>query len=121
MPFDWGEFLNLARYLQGNSTVAFSQEAGLRTAVSRAYYAAFCHAVEFARRNLGYRPTYDEEEHKEIRKHLAGKGRANIADFLNDLRQWRNDCDYRPEVANIQFYALHAIERAEQVFAGLGR
>ena len=41
MSFDWSEYLNLAQELAGQATGPSSQEAKLRSAVSRAYYAAF--------------------------------------------------------------------------------
>lgn len=44
MSFDWLEYLNLAQELAGQATKPSSQEAKLRSAVSRAYYAAFCEA-----------------------------------------------------------------------------
>lgn len=42
MSFDWHEYYVLARELSGVSSVPSSIDAKLRTAMSRAYYAAFC-------------------------------------------------------------------------------
>ena len=44
MNFDWSEYLNIARELAGQATASFSAEAKKRSAISRAYYAAFCSA-----------------------------------------------------------------------------
>lgn len=41
MSFDWEEYLDLARNMSGESSNPPSQEARLRCAISRAYYAAF--------------------------------------------------------------------------------
>ena len=41
MSFDWLEYLSLAHELVGLSPGAASHEARLRSAISRAYYAAF--------------------------------------------------------------------------------
>jgi hypothetical protein len=54
MPFDWREYLNLARQLAGLQGSDYSQEAVERSAVSRAYYAAFCWARNYAEKNLGF-------------------------------------------------------------------
>ena len=43
MRFDWREFLDLA-YFWGRGDTRYSQESAYRSAVSRAYYAAFCYA-----------------------------------------------------------------------------
>ena len=42
MSFDWSEYLKLAQELAGQTGNPASQEARLRAAVSRAYYAVFC-------------------------------------------------------------------------------
>lgn len=55
MTFDWTEFLKLARELQeraDDADLPFAPEAAKRTAVSRAYYAAFCHARNYAEKGL---------------------------------------------------------------------
>jgi hypothetical protein len=48
VSFDWVEFLALANDLRGRLGALYSEEAANRTAVSRAYYAAFCHARNYA-------------------------------------------------------------------------
>jgi len=55
MAFDWREYFKLSQFLQGQG-VSFTQEAAFRCAVSRAYYAAFCHARNYARDRLGFSP-----------------------------------------------------------------
>ena len=49
MSFDWKEYLNLAYFLSGRREKTYSPEGGYRSAVSRAYYAAFCYARNHAR------------------------------------------------------------------------
>ena len=41
MSFDWSQYLNLAKELAGQATIPAEQEARLRDAISRSYYAAF--------------------------------------------------------------------------------
>jgi hypothetical protein len=55
MPFDWNQYLTLAKTL----SQAVTDEASLRSAVSRSYYSAFKLALERAELN-GYRDKFDE-------------------------------------------------------------
>ncbi len=70
MAFDWREYLDLARSLTQPGT-GFTQEAALRCAMSRAYYAAFCHARNYARDHHGFMPAYDPSDHKLVRDHFT--------------------------------------------------
>lgn len=117
MPFDWSEFLAVARHLQGQSGPGYSEEAANRTAISRAYYAVFGRVCEFAEANLGFRRAGSGRDHRSLREHLYHQGGQwpAIADDLNDLRQWRNLCDYGPDVQNLQILVMDAIRRAEQI------
>lgn len=49
MTFDWREYLTLAENLCTNSHTFPNQEACFRVAISRAYYAAFCTARNYAK------------------------------------------------------------------------
>ena len=96
MAFDWHDYLEFARFLQ-TQTGAPYEEAALRTAVSRSYYAAFGHAHEYACDYLGFTPRRKPEEksqdHGRLRSHLAKK-RYAVSVKQGQLRDWRNDCDY---------------------------
>lgn len=48
MSFDWVDFLALADALVRDPNSPGPEEASLRSASSRAYYAAFCSARDFA-------------------------------------------------------------------------
>ena len=94
MAFDWREYLNLAKCLAGQEGIVPNQEASFRSAVSRAYYAAFCHARNRARDLDGFSPKGTGDDHQRVRKHFKCQGKESIASTLDDLRQWRNHCDY---------------------------
>lgn len=47
MSFDWQEYLNFAGELAGVAGCVSCEEAGQRSAISRAYYAAFCIAKNY--------------------------------------------------------------------------
>jgi hypothetical protein len=119
MPFDWSEYLALAQYLQGQSNSEFSQEAALRCAVSRAYYAAFCHARNYARDHHGFKPYHNPDDHPRVREHFRKLGNAKIAGDLELLRQWRNQCDYDDNISSISLMFLGARTAAQNIFESL--
>jgi hypothetical protein len=98
MAFNWKEFLDLAIALQtGRSD--YPHDAALRSAVSRAYYAAYCIARDYARDKEGLSLANMPSDHSLVRRHYLRHGRDDLASELDDLRQWRNVCDYE-EVIN---------------------
>ncbi len=119
MTFDWKEYLNLAQHLQVPIGSSFTQEARFRSATSRAYYAAFCYARNFARDQHGFRPNYKSNDHWRVREHFQKRQMAEIATKLDKLRQWRNTCDYDDVVANVSHLVSSAITKAQEVFKKL--
>ncbi len=115
MRFNWREFLAFAQATATLSGVGFSVEAAQRSAVSRAYYAAFCHAREYATLQLGYSPSYTARDHVSLRAHLRLHGLEPIAEMLARLRIWRNRCDYTNQVANLVEMLRNALETSELV------
>jgi hypothetical protein len=107
MPFDWREYLEFARSLQGQSGTRFSQEAILRAVIGRAYYAAYGHALRYARDYLGFAPRQRLEDrtqdHGRLRAHLRQRRRAFAASKVERLRDWRNTCDYDEDPPNFDF------------------
>jgi len=51
MSFDWADYLTLAQELADQAASSQSTEAKLRSAISRAYYAAFCKESNHLRTN----------------------------------------------------------------------
>src|SRR5207302_4999761 len=94
MPFDWRGYLELARFLQAQAGSAANHEAFLRSALSRAYYAAFCHARNHARDHLGLRLRGEADDHGALRARFKTGKMKGISDKLQRLREWRNACDY---------------------------
>lgn len=96
--FDWADFLELARRLTVGEQDDLS-EARYRTAVSRAYYAAFNRCRELAVRS-GWRPSGRSRDHRELVDWLAKKkGKYILARELSELRSVRNDADYDASAA----------------------
>ena len=115
MHFDWREYLKLARFLQGQNGVTYSQEAAFRSAVSRAYYAAYCYARNYAKDYQGFRPSGYVEDHEKLRKHFQDRGQLHIVRDLRRLRGWRNQCDYDDVIKNFDFILRSSLQRAEKV------
>jgi hypothetical protein len=120
MPFDWHDYLDLARWLEANTPPGTSDEAAKRTAISRAYYAAFCYARNYARHYLGFVPRDDETDHGRLRAHLRQRRRHGTADKLDSLRDARNQCDYDDNVTEDLAAMLGtALREADYVFQSL--
>lgn len=98
MPFDWKEYLALARSLENQAGIGFSVEATTRCAVSRAYYAAFCHARNHAVSKLRYVRVKGREDHRGVRDHFIKRGQNKVANKLETLDRWRGNCDYDDEM-----------------------
>jgi hypothetical protein len=117
MCFDWKDFLRLAEHLAGVSSASpsYSEEAAKRTAVSRAYYAAFCYARQRYSQTDDFKPKYGPEDHKLLRDYLQSKGGVEKADQLNELRVLRNCCDYEGVVNDLELAVSQALQLAKQI------
>lgn len=127
MGFDWKDYLILAQFLHGNSAIKYSEEAARRAAVSRAYYAAYCYARNYARDNLGFVPEGNGSDHGNLiswynvfdnyNPQLSG-----IGDNLAELLQWRNTCDYDdvPDILiTLSLLAESALDDAQEIIDAL--
>lgn len=108
VSWNWSEYYHIARFLcsdcQGDKT-GFSKDAEIRCGISRAYYAAFHVAMDYAMKNTientRFNPKPEEAKsadiHKLVIQYYHDKHKDAIAQKLGMLRDWRNDCDYHPE------------------------
>lgn len=124
MKFDWSEYFYLAKELAETS-----QEAELRSAVSRAYYSAFCLARNYLRdiqqyprlwRNI----TYDINAHKYVaEKFIYNQSKSQtmieIGKDLNRLRKMRNKADYEDTMFNLKREARTALMLAQNIILAL--
>ncbi|HWB84976.1 MAG TPA: hypothetical protein VG675_12595 [Bryobacteraceae bacterium] len=93
-PFNWNEYLNLATTLSANA-----DEASQRTAISRAYYAAFHAATLHAKAN-----GYAERSHGRLWKMYAADGDLNakrLSHMGNLMKKMREDADYVASVPRV--------------------
>jgi hypothetical protein len=121
MPFDWREYLEVGRFLEQHAATSGSQEAFLRSAVSRAYYAAFCHVRNYARDKLDFRPRNDADDHGRLHARLKQGKLRGVAVKLERLREWRNACDYEDQLPFDPGPILTlALDQSSSVVSGLG-
>jgi uncharacterized protein (UPF0332 family) len=99
----------------GGNAKGYSQEAAERSAVSRAYYAAFGCARNYAQNALGFTPQAGSEDHRRLREHFRQQGLLRLASDLNRLRAWRNACDYERQVAQLSNYVRVGIQLASTI------
>lgn len=93
-------FLNLARRLLEKEC----NPEGLRSSVSRAYYAAFNVAAEFLSA-LGHDVPRDAKGHKQAYFYLNNcndEALIQVGRHLNDLRSLRNHADYDLETSHVE-------------------
>lgn len=123
MSFDWVEFLELAYSLAFNPDSPGPQEAALRSAISRAYYAAFHCALDRACKE-GFVPTNKGSDHYLVREHFNDPNRPSrlryrIYSDLNRLYADRRAADYENRIAAPQKTAESAVKVAKRMLGNL--
>lgn len=114
MAFDWSEYLMVAQSLS-QGTVCNSVEAARRSAVSRAYYAAYGHARRYATRRLTFTPSRSADDHWRLCEYLAEKRYEDLANDLEELRRWRNQCDYDDTVGALEGLVSASLKGARNI------
>lgn len=118
MSFDWREYFNLAQALVQNKAM-FHNEAAVRSAVSRAYYAAYCYARNHACKKLGFVITKKSKDHGRLRDFFKSRNQIRIAKDLDELKQHRNRCDYNDTVPHLNDVYGDAVKRTRNIFKRL--
>ncbi len=126
MKFDWSEYFNVAKELAETS-----KEAELRSAVSRAYYSAFCLARNYLRDIQQYprlwrNKTYDINAHQYVaEKFIYNQSKSQtmieIGKDLSRLRKMRNKADYEDTMFNLKREARTALMLAENIISALSK
>jgi len=116
MRFQWSAYLALAESLV-SSDLPGGQEASLRSAISRAYYAAFATARQQSRERYSRQMVSSAAEHRDIAAFYALRGDTGgvIAAHLTRLRFLRNRADYDDVIGAPDATAHEAIVRARNV------
>lgn len=119
MSFDWSEYLILAQELASTSITSALEEAKLRSAISRAYYAAFCKARNY----LIYEDREVIPRNANVHQYVidkfetsAQKDRQTIGFLLRHMRSIRNIIDYQDRFhRNLKKTATGVLTEAAEV------
>ena len=120
MTFDRSEYLQLARELAGQAVSPAKEEAKLRSAVSRAYYAAFCKARNYLRDVEGHSIPPGPESHQYVRvefENSPDKLRRMVGWELGQLRIRRNRVDYDDSVTGLSSLVEISLRAAQDVIS----
>ena len=125
MSFAWTEFLQLAQALERDPINPGPEEASLRCAISRAYYAAFIMARNFGRNNGEFVPTGTGSDHSLVKKHFmssSNRTRKKIGTDLDRLLYSRTLADYEDILqSNAASMARSSVTRASNVINRLNK
>ena len=121
MSFDWSEYLALAQQLAGKANISATQESRLRSAISRAYYAAFIQARNFLRDREGVViPTLSA--HQFVIRQFSNSPdalRQEIGSNLKLMRYYRNQADYDDILDQLPRKARATLKLAAKVIQDL--
>lgn len=118
-PFAWTHFLEFADTLRASDS-----EAALRSAVSRAYYAAFHEARRHVQRTKNVQFARDGRAHEQVPAELCARGASRIergvARNLEMLKKARHDADYELQAStNWTRQCATAIDLARHIVSQL--
>lgn len=117
MSFNWREYLTLSEGLKARPDLLGTRETSFRSAASRAYYAAYQCAREYACTE-GFEPHYGDSSHKELQKHFCNhipphQTYKKISVQLDRLRDIRVKADYLSKLDSPESLASSAIGMAK--------
>lgn len=118
MPFDWSEYLKLAKELLENSDIVANEESKRRSTISRAYYFSFGFARKFLKDMYGEDLPEEGSVHSFVIRSLKEKPENELVRAgtrLENLKDNRIKADYKDEVTGLKRLADLSILDAEQV------
>ena len=112
MPFDWSEYLTLAKSVQGDVSATLAYK---RTAITRAYYATFHRAAVYAENCNRKKDQRLRGEHTAVqvwfKSQRASVPHQDIGHRLANLHSLRKQCDYSDrddlDLAKLLTYAIN--------------
>jgi SH3-like domain-containing protein len=117
MPFNWEEFIALAKYLNNQTSSGTLsgdlRESADRTAVSRIFFAAHHLAKNYIvivkKDNRAFQN--GTSEYGAVNSYFKRSGyKSPIYKYLTDLREWRRICDHDDEVTNLDYIKSEAFK-----------
>ena len=120
MTFAWVEYLELADALLANRATFADEEACCRVSISRAYYAVFCTARNYAAINEGLQLSRTGDDHQRVHRHYEqgpSRNHRSLGQLLSLLRRNRNRADYDDEMPQVVWSAQLALVSARQAMS----
>ncbi|HNZ53329.1 MAG TPA: hypothetical protein PLD55_02350 [bacterium] len=117
MTFNWQDFLNISDFLFKKANDSGFPDAALRSATSRAYYAAYQVSLEYALTSLNYEKP-EKNVHKALIEFYRSRNSTNekkIADDLYRLKQRRVTADYVFSDSYHGFLADQSIQSSRKI------
>lgn len=117
MNFNWGDFLTSAQELVAQPPSIPNQEARLRSAISRAYYASFCKARNVLRDKQQIQIQLTGEAHRIVWSHFKNRPQTahkKIGENLRRLLHDRRCADYDDVILNLPMLVNKALLRARE-------
>lgn len=126
MNFDWQMYLILAKCLYNNCNEISHEEACLRAAISRGYYAAFCTARNLARDRNQIDLSGRSSDHRDVKNFYKSARQAGndpllrenlqkVGNKLDRLRDYRNKADYIDHLPGLRSDTQVAIQLASDI------
>jgi uncharacterized protein (UPF0332 family) len=117
MSFLWADYLTVAKHLTEHSDASVSVEACLRSAISRAYYAALMTARNLLR-DQGIEVPESAEIHRFVPQWFLAEEdltQKEIGILLKRLRDRRRKADYADEIPKVSSLAKKSLADAHLV------
>ncbi len=124
MNFEWIKYLHLAHELGGQTLSLANQEARLRAAISRAYYAVFCKCRNRLRDKENHRIPPGGKAHQYVCnefKRSMNKLRRQIGQTLERLRSDRNKADYDDKITMLDLLVKTDLALADNIISILNK
>lgn len=121
MSFNWSDYLTLAQQLAGKANISSSQESRLRSAISRAYYAAFIQARNYLRDRMGISIPLKNTHQFVISQfqNNTDPRYQEIGTGLRILRSERNRADYKDTVPRLPIVTRQTLRLAAKLISDL--
>jgi hypothetical protein len=122
VTFPWEEYLRLAEALVQQRETFAHEEACCRASISRAYYALYGAARQYARERAHLRVAGRSDDHRRLIDYFQqgpSGDHQTLGHMLRRLRTARNRADYDETISDIVRMAETAVLRARDAFTVL--
>lgn len=118
MSFPWADYLAVARHLKDHCATGSYWEGCLRSAISRAYYAALNTARNLLRDQWGIEIPEDARIHTVVPQWFMDEDEVDqqeIGVLLERLRDRRRKADYEDDITNVLSLVNRSLADAQRV------